>query len=312
LPGAPESSVLSPLPSRDGERYNAREMPAYRNLVSDSILVQETIQMLRQRGGSAPAFEVADAVLQVPGLEAPVAALIISELIRDDWRMRLTPEHVVELLCEDDECRVLGETDYVVVDVETTGPKTPPCRIMEIGAYRVRRGRIVAEFQTLVNPQMEIPPFIAQLTGITDAMVRHSPLFSDIADGWLDFADTAVIVAHNALFDLRFINHEISRVFPGRKMFNPHLCTVSLSRRVVPDLPNHRLHTVADHFAVPVRNRHRAAGDARATAEVFIGMLSMLREHGVQVLSEARQFNRASNGERRRDESEGQRTEVRS
>ncbi|HVF51505.1 MAG TPA: exonuclease domain-containing protein [Pyrinomonadaceae bacterium] len=264
----------------------------FSNLVSDSILVQEAIDLLRSQNGRASAANVAEFVLQLPQLDPPVAALLVSELIKDDWRLRLTDEHDVELLCEDDECRALSETDYVVVDVETTGPKTPPCRIMEIGAYRVSRGRIVAEFETLVNPQMEIPPFIVQLTGITDAMVKHAPVFDEVAHRWLAFADTAVLVAHNAPFDVRFINHEIARVFPGRRMFNPHLCTVSLSRRVVPDLPNYRLHTLAEHFAIPIRNRHRAAGDARATAEVFLGMLQLLHRHGVHDLAAARRFKR--------------------
>ncbi len=234
--------------------------------------------------------EVADIVLQLPNLDPQVASSIISEFVGDDWRLRLTDAWEVELMCDDAECRALGETDFVVVDVETTGPKTPPSRITEIGAYRVSRGRIVAEFQTLVNPQTSIPPFIVQLTGITDEMVKHAPDFNDVVGTWLDFAGTDVLVAHNASFDVRFINYEISRVFPGRRMFNPDICTVSLSRRVVPGLVNHRLHTLAEHFAVPIRNRHRAAGDAHATAQVFIHMLDLLHGHGVRDLAEARRF----------------------
>jgi DNA polymerase III epsilon subunit-like protein len=96
---------------------------------------------------------------------------------------------------------------------------------------------------------------------------------------------------------VRFINHEIARLFPGRRMFNPNLCTVSLSRRVVPDLPNYRLHTLAEHFAIPIRNRHRAAGDARATAEVFLWMLQLLQQHGVRDLAEARRFRRVASSQ---------------
>ncbi len=182
----------------------------------------------------------------------------------------------------------------MVVDVETTGAKTPPSRITEVGAYRVSRGRIVAEFQTLVNPQATIPQFIVQLTGITDAMVKSAPAFADIAPAWLDFAGDALLVAHNAQFDVRFLNHEVARVFPGRRMINSHLCTVKLSRRIFPGLSNYRLHTVANHFSIDIVNRHRAAGDARATAEIFIHMLERLKHHGVRDVGEARRFRLAS------------------
>ncbi len=264
-----------------------------RSLVPDSTLVQEAIELLRGCGGRATAASVAGNVLQIPDLDAPTAALILSDLIKDDWRLRLDDNHEVELLCEDAECRALAETDFVVVDVETTGAKTPPARITEIGAYRISGGRIVAEFQTLVNPQTAIPSFIVGLTGITDQMVRAAPLFAEVAADWLRFVDTAVLVAHNAAFDVRFLNHEVALAYPGRRMFNSHLCTVQLSRRALPGLINHRLHTVAEHFAVVINNRHRAAGDARATAEVFIQLLDMLKHHGVRDLGGARRFGRS-------------------
>ncbi|HEV2801890.1 MAG TPA: exonuclease domain-containing protein [Pyrinomonadaceae bacterium] len=265
------------------------------NLVLDCTFVQEMVDLLRQTGASrAPVEAIARAVLQLPDLDPPTAALLVSDLLKDDWRLRITDGFELELLCEDADCRALDETDYVVIDVETTGAKTPPARITEIGAYRVCGGRIVAEFQTLVNPQMPIPSFIVSLTGITDAMVKSAPLFSEVAADLLGFIDRAVLVAHNAPFDVRFLNHEIARVFPGKRMFNAQICTVSLSRRVVPDLVNHRLHTVAEHFSVPIVNRHRAAGDAAATAEVFLRLLELLQQNGVRDLAAARQFKHAN------------------
>lgn len=266
-------------------------MQTFRSLVPDSALVEETIQMLRSNGGRATASEIAETVLELPGLEPALAGAVVGELVSGDWRFRTSEDSgEVELLCEDDETRPLADTDFVVFDIETTGPKMPPCRIMEIGAARVRSGRIVAEFQTLVNPRMPIPPFIAGLTGIRDEMVAGAPSFEDVAPDWLRFADTSVLVAHNAVFDVRFINHEISRVFPGRRMMNSHLCTVSLARRLLPDLKSFRLVALAEHFAVPHRTRHRAGDDARATARVFIHLLEHLDECGVRDLSGARQF----------------------
>jgi DNA polymerase III epsilon subunit family exonuclease len=265
-------------------------MPLPPNLVRDCAFVEEAILMLRACGGRARAEHIAEHVLQITCDDPAAAALLVSDLFRDDWRFKLNETHEVLLDWIDDERRALDATDFVVFDVETTGAKTPPCRIVEIGAYRVHAGRIVAEFVSLVNPQMPIPPFISTLTGITDAMVASAPLFDEIAPRLLDFLGTSVLVAHNAAFDVRFLNYEIGRVYPGRKMCNAELCTVSLAKRVVPALANHRLHTVAEHFDVTVHNRHRAHGDAHATAEVFIRLLSLLRDNGVRDIAAARSF----------------------
>jgi DNA polymerase III epsilon subunit family exonuclease len=268
-------------------------MQTFRNLVPDSALVEETIKLLHSNGGRAPATEVCANILELPDLDEAAASSLVLELIGEDWRLRVSDDgSEVEVLCEDDECRALSETDFVVFDIETTGPKMPPSRIMEIGAARVHAGRIVAEFQTLVNPLMPIPPFIAGLTGIRDEMVAHAPTFDEVVPRWLDFAGTSVLVAHNAVFDVRFINHEVSNVFPGRRMMNTHICTVSLARQLLPELKSFRLGALAEHFSVPHRTRHRAGDDARATARVFLRLLEHLAEHGVRDLNGARRFQK--------------------
>jgi len=270
-----------------------RPMQTFRNLVPDSALVEETIKLLRANGGRGHVAEVCACILELPELNSQHAAALVSELISDDWRLRVNADsNEVELLCEDDDSRALAETDFVVFDIETTGPKMPPSRIMELGAVRVRRGRIVEEFQTLVNPLMPIPPFIASLTGIRDEMVAGAPTFEEVAADWLLFAGTSVLVAHNAIFDVSFINHEIGSVFPGRRMMNAHLCTVSLSRRLLPELKSFRLVALAQHFAVPHGARHRAGDDARATAAVFLHLLEHLQGHGVRDLDGARRFKK--------------------
>jgi DNA polymerase III epsilon subunit family exonuclease len=268
-------------------------MQTFRNLVPDSALVEETILMLRTSGGRARAAEIAESVLELPGLEDSLAATLVGELVKDDWRLRVAEDsREVLLLCEDDETRALSETEFVVFDIETTGPKMPPSRVMEIGAARVRAGRIVAEFQTLVNPRMAIPPFIASLTGINEEMVADAPVFEEVAADWLHFADTAVLVAHNAVFDVRFINHEVAGVFPGMRMMNSHLCTVALARQLLPDLKSFRLGALAQHFSVTHGMRHRAGDDALATARVFIRLLEHLDENGVRDLGGARRFKK--------------------
>jgi DNA polymerase III epsilon subunit-like protein len=122
-------------------------------------------------------------------------------------------------------------------------------------------------------------------------MVKRQPVFAEVAPKWLDFVSDSVLVAHNATFDTSFLNHEISRVYPGHRMLNPHLCTVRLSRRVLLDIPNHRLDTIAEYFSIPIVSRHRAGSDALATAEIFLFLLTKLDEdHGVKDLATARSF----------------------
>jgi DNA polymerase III epsilon subunit family exonuclease len=268
------------------------------NLVPDSTLTQDVVELLRLCGGRAPVEQVDELILGLPHLDRPTAALLVEELCKEDWRWRLSAGAFAELACADEAACALAETNFVVVDVETTDARTPPGRITEIGAYRVCGGRILAEFRSLVNPEMPIPAFIVGLTGITDAMVSDAPRFADIAPAWLEFAGTSVIVAHNASFDVRFLNHELSLVYPGRRMGNADLCTVALTRQLMPDLANHRLHTVAAHFAVPIVRRHRAPDDARATAEIFIRLLAQLDRQGIRDLASARTFKAEGRGQR--------------
>ena len=265
-------------------------MPPFRNLVSDSTLVQETIDLLRDCGGRAAATEIADTVFKISHLDAELASLLVADLVRGDHRFKAFDGQTVELLTANVETQPLQELDFVVVDVEATGAKTPPNRLIELGAYRVRHGRIVDEFVTLVNPELPIPRFVASLTRITNDMVKDAPVFAEVAPRWLEFVSDAVLVAHNAPFDTNFLNHEISRVYPGHRMVNSHICTVKLSRRTLPGLPNYRLDTIANHFSIPIYNRHRAGSDAQATARIFIRLLSRLNEHGVRDLATARTF----------------------
>jgi DNA polymerase III epsilon subunit family exonuclease len=264
-------------------------MPPYSNLVSDSALVQETIDLLRDCGGRANAAEIIHAVFRVSNIDDDLAGLLAADLVKDDPRFRFVEGNIVELQ-PDFESRLLHDLEFVVVDVEATGAKTPPNRIIELGAYRIRNGRIVDNFLTLVNPQIPIPRFVMALTGISNEMVKSAPLFAEVAPKWLEYVGDAVLVAHNAPFDTSFLNHEVSRVYPGHCMVNAHLCTVKLARSTLPGLLNYRLDTVADHFSIPILQRHRAGSDALATAEVFLHLLTRLHENGVTDLAGARKF----------------------
>jgi DNA polymerase III epsilon subunit family exonuclease len=266
-------------------------MLPYPNLVSDSNFVQETIDLLTCSGGRAAASEIVDVVFKLSHVDDELAGQLVADLIRNDRRFKIVENNTVELQQDDSYSRLLKDLDFVVVDVEATGAKTPPNRLIELGAYRIRGGRIVDKFLSLVNPEIPIPRFVASLTGISNDMVKLAPVFADLAPQWLDFVSDSVLVAHNAPFDTSFLNHEISRVYPGHRMVNPHLCTVRLSRRALPDLSNHRLETIATHFSIPIASRHRAGSDALATAKIFLLLLTALEEtHGIKNLAAARNF----------------------
>ena len=160
------------------------------------------------------------------------------------------------------------DQDYVVVDVETTGGNAQWNRVTEIGAVRVRNGKIIGEWSSLINPQRRIPGNIVSLTGITDDMVADAPLFADIADEFREFLDKAVFVAHRAKFDYSFIKSEYERI--GEELRCPRLCTVVESRRHFPGLPSYSLANLSTHFEISLESHHRALCDARATAEILI------------------------------------------
>lgn len=264
-------------------------MLPHSNLISDSILINETIDVLRSYGGSATAVEIVDSVMRISNSDPKLAKFLISDLTESDPRLNLNGD-IVELAANDLDQRKFSETSFVVFDLETTGAKSPPCRVTEIGAFRVQKGKIIEEFQTLVNPEIPIPLFISQLTNITDSMVRTAPRFRDVMTDFLDFIGDSVLVAHNAPFDMRFLNFEIGKIHEDYRVANPHLCTVRLSRKLNKNVQNHRLKTLAEYYRVPLENHHRAGDDARATAHIFVNLLAELENRGVSDLATARKF----------------------
>ena len=170
-----------------------------------------------------------------------------------------------------DICRVAYRVDpnqvYVVVDVETTGGRPPNDRVTEIGAVKIQHGRIIDEWQSLINPQRRIPQFITQLTGITNGMVADAPAFAEIADDFAAFMGTAIFVAHNVNFDHGFIASEYRRL--ERRFHYPKLCTVTSMRRYYPGLAAYGLAPLSRHFNIELTDHHRALADARAAAHLL-------------------------------------------
>ncbi len=176
------------------------------------------------------------------------------------------------------------ENDFVVFDIETTGLKTGIDRITEIGAVKVSGGNVTDRWSTFVNPGMPIPQKIVSLTGITDEMVADAPKIEEILPEFLEFCKGAVLVAHNAQFDTGFIKHDAKRL--GLSYDFTSLDTMTLARAMYPELKNHRLDTLTKFHNVVLENHHRAVNDAKATADVFVKMLSELKEKGIEKLSE--------------------------
>ena len=169
---------------------------------------------------------------------------------------------------------------YVVVDTETTGGSHGyGDRITEFAAVVVRNGEIVEVFETLVNPQRPIPPFVSRLTNITWDMVKNAPTFDRIAPDVMRVLEGNVFVAHNATFDWRFVTAEVTRS-TGRQLRGRRLCTVKMARKVLPQLSRRSLDNVANYYGVEIRNRHRAGGDAVATAKCLVRMISDLDDRG--------------------------------
>jgi DNA polymerase III subunit epsilon len=174
----------------------------------------------------------------------------------------------------------LRKLSYVVVDTETTGGRAwSGDRITEIAAVVVRDGEIVELFETLVNPQRPIPYFVTQLTNITWDMVKDKPTFDRVAPDVMRVLEGNVFVAHNMMFDWRFVTSELSRS-TGRRLAGRRLCTVKIARKVLPQLSRRSLDNVARYYGVEIRGRHRAAGDALATAKCLLRMLSDLGDRG--------------------------------
>lgn len=168
----------------------------------------------------------------------------------------------------------------VVVDLETTGGSPIHDRIIEIAALRLSGGRVRDRWHTLIDPGVAIPPFVIGLTGITSGLVARAPRFREVADALQAFVGDAVLAAHNAPFDIRFLQAEFARI---QQAFHPTatLCTLKLARRLLPGLPSHSLESLTRALGLRSRRLHRALPDAMAAAEVLLRLMGQAIDEGV-------------------------------
>jgi DNA polymerase III subunit epsilon len=258
-----------------------------------TVLAERALSLLAN-GPADPACVVRE-VCQIPAVQPALATHLAVALLGGDSRFfrrvdgwwELAP--AASILAD----RTLDGLGYVVVDVESTGVRAlDGDRITEVAVVEVRNGRSRVIFDSLINPERPIPPPITSLTGITWEMVRHAPRFGDIAVQLAGVLEGQVFVAHNAAFDWRFISTEMQRA-TGRPLDGTRLCTVKLARRLVPTLYRRSLDAVTEFFGIRVNDRHRAGGDAIATAEVLLRLLDAARGFGLETIDDLQAHLRA-------------------
>ncbi len=203
--------------------------------------------------------------------------------LRDDPLLATANSTAPRIVEENDP--LLSSLSFAVVDVETTGTSARTHdRITEISVVRVVEGRIADVYTRLVNPERSIPAFITSLTQISWDMVKDERPFRDIAEDISERLTGHVFTAHNAAFDWGFVSEELSRS-AGRRLSGPRLCTVRLARVLLPELSRRSLDHVTNHFGIDVSARHRAEGDAVATAHCLLKLLQVAADRDVTTWS---------------------------
>ena len=263
---------------------------------SGSTLLQRVVDRLS--GGPVHTLDLAREILRLEGNPGAASAAVYS-LLGTDSRFSVDSGGLWSL-----QGRALGlplsDVSFAVVDVETTGGRPGGGdRITEIAIVEVRGGTIVDEYSSLVNPGRSIPPMIVRLTGITSPMVLAAPYFEHIAAEVQRRLSDRVFVAHNVGFDYGFVRYELQEAL-GDASLGSTLCTVRMARGLIPRLRRRNLDELARHFGIPIHARHRAHGDALATARVLIRLLDEAAHEGIHDLAALRKNLRRRNRRRSR------------
>ena len=180
---------------------------------------------------------------------------------------------------------------YAILDIETTGGKYNEEGITEIAIYKFDGHSVVDQFISLVNPERPIQKFVANLTGINNDMLRHAPKFYEVAKRIVEITEEAILVAHNSNFDYRILKTEFNRL--GYHYERKTLCTVELSKKLLPGLPSYSLGKLVREVGIPLSNRHRASGDAQATVSLFKLLLS--KDSKKEIVSDSVKFSPTRN-----------------
>jgi DNA polymerase III epsilon subunit family exonuclease len=242
------------------------------------------VELVEERRGPVPVDEAARKVLKL-GQAVPVglARTLLDEAVAADARLRWSGD-LVALAAPPGEQLLLEQATFVVFDLETTGLRPGSARPCEIGAVRVQALELGERFQTLANPGAKLQPAVAALTGLRDEQLRRAPPVAAAVRRFLAFADDAVLVAHNARFDMAFLDNETMRL-TGRRVAATVVDTVGLARRLLGRQPAN-LGALAYRFVTEARPCHRALPDAEATAEILLRLIGMAQERGARSVAD--------------------------
>jgi DNA polymerase-3 subunit epsilon len=243
------------------------------------------VELVEERRGPLSVEEAARCLFALRQAPAGLALSLLEDVVAGDSRLAWRGGRV-SLASEPGEEVPLESARFVVVDLETTGLRPGQSRICEIGAVRVDGLVPAGTFETLVDPGEPLPRLVASLTGIADADLAEAPGPAEAVRRFLAFAGDSVLVAHNARFDLAFLDREVERL-TGRRVAAPVVDTVGLARRLLAGrVSRASLASLAHFFGTSVRPCHRALPDAQATAEVLIALLGLAQERGAQTIAD--------------------------
>ena len=243
------------------------------------------VELVEARHGPVPAEDAARTLYSLRHVPTGLARSLLADVVEGDARLSWRGANV-GLAEGPGPALALESATYVVVDLETTGLSPGSSSICEIGAVRVRGLELEERFETLVNPRRPLPAAIAALTGIDPSDLRGAPPVELAVRRFLEFAGDAVLVAHNARFDIGFLDREVERL-TGRRIAAPVVDTVWLARRVLADrVQRVGLASLAHFFGTSTRPCHRALADAEATAEILLALIGLAQERGASTVAE--------------------------
>src|SRR5688572_1322418 len=243
------------------------------------------VELVHARRGAVTPEEAARVLFALERSPTALARSLLADVVDGDSRLAWLGSRV-GLAGDASEETAIEDAELIVFDLETTGLSAKRNRICEIGAVRVRALEIAETFETLVDPGTALPSFVAQLTGIRDADLRRAPRAEVAVRRFVAFAGDAPLAAHNARFDVGFVEHELERL-TGRRIAAPVVDTVWLARRLLQTRsPRFSLAHLAHFFGVSTEPCHRALPDALATAEILIALLGLSQERGARTLAD--------------------------
>ncbi|NLE21925.1 MAG: GIY-YIG nuclease family protein [Actinobacteria bacterium] len=250
--------------------------------------VDEFHSLLEQAGEALDFRDVWPRLFPVANCPPALMRKLVADIVESDERFVWESDVHVGLAAWQARRRDLADVAFTVVDLETTGATPGFCKITEIGAVRIEDGREVASFSALVDPGVAIPAFITGITGIDDETVAGAPPIEEVLPRFVEFSAHSVLVAHNAPFDLGFLDYELARL-RGQTFPRPALDTLRIARKLCPQ-QKCSLSALAYRFDTRVRPVHRALHDAQATGELLLLFLSRLQEQGMHTLEEVVRF----------------------